>query len=48
MPRVDWRFLAVLLALAAAWWALTLLRGCDGGKPRPAELVPPEQRDRQK
>jgi hypothetical protein len=39
MPRVDWRFLAVLLALAVAWWTLTLVRGCDGGKPSVADLI---------
>jgi hypothetical protein len=33
----------LLLTLAAVWWALTLLRGCDGGRPRPLELVPAEQ-----
>jgi hypothetical protein len=41
--RVDWRFLVVLLTLATVRWALTLARGCDGGKPRPLELVLTEQ-----
>jgi hypothetical protein len=43
VPRKDWRFLAVLLALAAAWWVLTLARGCGEGKPRPLELIPAKQ-----
>jgi hypothetical protein len=42
MLRVDWR-LSVELTLAAVWWTLTPIRGCDGGKPRPLELVPAEQ-----
>jgi hypothetical protein len=36
--KVDRRFLA--LVLAAVWWAFTLARGCQGGRPRPAELIP--------
>jgi hypothetical protein len=39
MLRPDWRRL-LLTALVAAWLAFVLLRGCDGGRPRPTELLP--------
>jgi hypothetical protein len=38
--RPDWRILSLLLALFAAWAFAALPPGCDGGKPRPAELTP--------
>jgi hypothetical protein len=44
---VDWHKQALVALLAAAWWALTLARGCDDGKPRPLELVPAERRGRE-
>jgi hypothetical protein len=31
---------ALLAALFAAWAVLALSPGCDGGKPRPSELIP--------
>jgi hypothetical protein len=43
MKRVNWRALAAVLAFAALWWFLTLASRCDGGRPRPTELVPAEQ-----
>jgi hypothetical protein len=42
MPRVDWRFLVLVLTRAAVWWTFTLTRGC-GDRPRPLEWVPTEQ-----
>jgi hypothetical protein len=44
MRRVDWRRLLLVFLLCSIWWAFTLARGCDGGGPRPLELVPAEQR----
>ena len=41
--RINWRTLAAVLAFAALWWSLLLAGRCDGGRPRPTELVPPEQ-----
>jgi hypothetical protein len=38
--RIDRRFLALVLVLAAVWWFVTLGWRCDGGRPRPAELIP--------
>jgi hypothetical protein len=43
VPRVDWRFVVLLLTLAAAWWTFTLLRGCE--RTRLPEWPPAEQRD---
>ena len=43
--RVDRRFLALVLVLSAVWWFFTLARGCQGGRPRPAELIAGEHRD---
>jgi hypothetical protein len=45
MRRVDWRVFGLVLALAALRWLFTLARGCDGGRPRPAELIPAEQQE---
>ena len=47
MRRFDWRALAAFLALAALGWLFTAASRCDGGKPRPTELVPAEQPARQ-
>jgi hypothetical protein len=44
MRRVDWRVFGLVLALAAPWWLFTLAQGCDGGRPRPVDLIPAEQR----
>jgi hypothetical protein len=44
MRRVDWRLLILVLVLAAVWWLFTLAPGCQGGRPRPAELIPGERR----
>jgi hypothetical protein len=46
MVRADWRTLALVL-LVLVGWTLTLARGCDGGGPRPLEVVPAEQRGRE-
>jgi hypothetical protein len=43
MRRFDYRFLFALLVLSAVWWFFLLARRCDGGRPRPTELVPAEQ-----
>jgi hypothetical protein len=45
MRQVDRGFLVLLLVLSTVWWFFTLARGCQGGRPRPAELIPAEQRD---
>jgi hypothetical protein len=45
MRGFDRRFLVLLLVLSAVWWTFTLARGCQGGKPRPAELIPASGRD---
>jgi hypothetical protein len=42
--RVDRRFLVFVLVLSAVWWFFTLARGCQVGRPRPAELIPAERR----
>jgi hypothetical protein len=41
--KADRRFLVFVLALSAVWWFFTLARGCQVARPRPAELIPPEQ-----
>jgi hypothetical protein len=38
--RVDRRFLVLVLVLSAVWWFITLAWRWDGGRPRPAELIP--------
>jgi hypothetical protein len=38
-PRVDWPAVGALVLFAALGWFVTLARGCEGGKPRPAELI---------
>jgi hypothetical protein len=48
MKRVDWPALALFLAFAALWWFFTLASRCDGGKPRPTDLVPAGRQDGQK
>jgi hypothetical protein len=48
MRRVDWRVFVLVLTLAALWWFITLARGCQGNRPRPAELIPSEKQDGQK
>ena len=40
MRRFDWRALAAFLALAALGWLFTAASRCDGGRPRPTELMP--------
>jgi hypothetical protein len=42
--QVDRRLLALVLVLSAVWWAFTAAKGCQGGRPRPAELVLAERR----
>jgi hypothetical protein len=46
--RFNWRAVAALLALAALWWLFTAASRCDGGRPRPTELIPAEQPDGRK
>ena len=48
MRRFDWRALAAFLALAALGWLFTAASRCDGGRPRPTELIPAEQPDGRK
>jgi hypothetical protein len=38
--RPGWRALSLLLVLFCLWAVAALAPGCDGGKPRPAELIP--------
>jgi hypothetical protein len=45
MRQVDRRFLVLLVVLSALWWAFTLAKGCQGGKPRPLDVVPAGHRD---
>jgi hypothetical protein len=45
--RFNWQALAAVLALAVLWWSFFLATRCDGGKPRPTELVPVERPDAQ-
>jgi hypothetical protein len=42
--KLDRRFLAFVLVLSAVWWFFALARGCQGGKPRPLDVVPAEKR----
>jgi hypothetical protein len=44
MRRFNRRALAALVAFAALWWLFTAASRCDGGRPRPTELTPAEQR----
>jgi hypothetical protein len=48
MRRGNWRALAAVLAFAALWWSLLLASRCDGGRPRPTEMIPTRQADGQK
>ena len=48
MKRITWRDQAAFLAFAALWWSLLLASRCDGGRPRPTELIPAGQPDGQK
>jgi hypothetical protein len=43
--KIDRRFPILLLVLSAVWWTFRLARGCQGGKLRPAELIPAEHHD---
>jgi hypothetical protein len=38
--KPDWRALALLPALLAAWAFAAFAPPCDGGRPRPAKLLP--------
>jgi hypothetical protein len=38
--KPDWRALALLAAIFALWEFAALAPGCDGGRPRPSELIP--------
>jgi hypothetical protein len=38
--KVDRRLFALVLVVSAVWWFFTLARGCQVGRPRPAELIP--------
>jgi hypothetical protein len=42
--RVDRDFLVLVVVLSAVWWALTLARGCQGGRPRPLDVIPATER----
>jgi hypothetical protein len=44
VKRVNWSALAAFLAFAALWWLFTAAARCDGGRLRPTELTPAEQR----
>jgi hypothetical protein len=46
--RAKWRALAAFLAFAALWWLFTAASRCDGGRPRPTELIPAGQPDGRK
>jgi hypothetical protein len=38
--RINWPFLAFVLAWFALFLGVAALRQCDGGAPRPTELIP--------